>query len=52
MIEIIELEEPIGNFILKQEDIKPIMTNNGAYYHYADVCTILNRLKKELNDNK
>jgi hypothetical protein len=37
--------EPIGKFILDQLDIKPVMTHNGAYYHYADVCNILTRKK-------
>ena len=52
-IEIIDLEEPIGNFIFEQKDIKGTYTDNGAYYHYADVCTLLNRLKDKLtNGNK
>jgi len=43
-MELIELPiEPVGNFILEQQDIKPVMTHNGAYYHYADVCKILKR---------
>lgn len=47
-----ELPKPIGDFILRQTDIKPIYTDNGAYYHYADVCKLLNRLKQELNEDK
>lgn len=43
-MELIELPiEPVGNFILEQQDIKPVMTHNGAYYHYADVCKLLKR---------
>jgi hypothetical protein len=34
---------PIGQFILDQGDIKPVMTLNGAYYHYVDVCKLLKR---------
>ena len=37
------IPEPTGKFILEQEDIIPVMTHNGAYYHYADVCKLLNR---------
>lgn len=39
-----ELQAPIGDFILAQNDIQPTMTTNGALYHYADVCKLLNRL--------
>ena len=46
-----EIPEPIGKFILKQTDIEPVYTDNGAYFHYSDVCTLLNRLKKELKNN-
>jgi len=42
--------EPVANFILEQEDIKPIMTHNGAYYHYADVCKLIKKLKEEVNE--
>ena len=47
-----DLEEPIGNFILEQNDLKPLITNNGYFYHYSDVCTLLNRLKKEIYDKQ
>ena len=49
VVELIELDipEPIGKFILDQEDVIPVMTNNGAYYHYADVCKMLNRIKEK-----
>ena len=36
----------IGSFILAQEDIDPVMTNNGAYYHYSQVCVLLDRILK------
>ena len=38
-----EIEPPIGDFILKQKDIKPLMREDGAYYHYVDVCKLLKR---------
>lgn len=41
-----DLPKPIGNFIFEQTDITPIMGLDGAYYHYADVCKLLNRLKQ------
>ena len=37
--------KPIGDFILSQKDILPVMTSDGAYYYYGDVCTLLNRLQ-------
>lgn len=45
MIELKEIK-PIGSFILEQEDIKPLMTENGAYYHYTQVCELLSRILK------
>ena len=39
---------PIGSFILGQEDITPVMGNDGAYYHYSSVCTLLKRYEKIL----
>ena len=47
-----ELPKPIGDFILKQEDIKYICTQNGAYFHYSDVCTLLKRYEVEVNKNE
>lgn len=41
--ELIPLPEPIGDFILEQPDIYGSQTANGKFYHYADVCTLLNR---------
>ena len=38
--------KPIGDFILNQDDIKPIMTENGAYYHYSQVCVLLSSILK------
>ena len=37
------LTEPIGSFIILQKDIKPVLTANGAYYYYGDVCQLLDR---------
>jgi hypothetical protein len=45
MIELKEIPEPIGNFILDQKDIKYIKGNDGAYWHYKDVITLLSRYK-------
>lgn len=44
-----ELQAPIGDFILAQNDIQPVNTENGAMYHYADVCKLLNRLDAAKN---
>jgi len=43
-----EIKEPIGSFILKQEDIIGLPTNNGMYYHYSDVCKLLKRYKNNI----
>lgn len=47
MLREIRIDPPSGKFILEQTDITPIMTYNGAYYHYVDVCKLLKR--KEVN---
>ena len=48
--EMVEIEKPIGDFIINENsDIKHLQMENGAYYHYADVCKLLNRLKKKLS---
>lgn len=49
----IELKEikPIGDQIIKHKDIVPLMTHNGAYYHYSQVCVLMDRLKKEIEKN-
>ncbi len=39
--------KPIGSFILDQKDIGHIDGRDGAYYHYKDVCTMLNRMKQQ-----
>lgn len=47
--EMVEIEKPIGDFIINENsDIKHLQLEDGAYYHYADVCKLLNRLKKKL----
>lgn len=41
-----ELPEPVGNFIL-ESNAKPVNGPDGNYYHYADVCRLLNEYKKK-----
>ena len=43
-IELEEIPEPIGNFIM--ENAEGVMGNDGMYYHYSDVCTLLKKYKK------
>jgi len=43
---IVEIEEPIGNFII--DNSKGTQTENGVYYHYSDVCKLLKDYKKQL----
>lgn len=39
--------EPVGNIMINSAHIhKPIMAEDGIYYHYSDVCAILNKVKK------
>jgi hypothetical protein len=45
--ELVEVEIPVGDFILKNARVG-IMTQNGAYFPYAEVCKLLNLYKKEL----
>lgn len=40
------LPKPIGDFIIA--NAKGIMGNDGVYYHYAEVCSLLNRFKDQL----
>ena len=48
--EMVEIEKPIGDFIINENpDIKYLQREDGAYYHYADVCKLLNRLKKKIS---
>jgi len=43
-----EITEPVENIILNFKcTYKPIMSNDGVYYHYADVCKMLNDIKKQ-----
>lgn len=37
------IPEPIGHFILSDWETKPVQTDTGAYYHYVDVCRLLER---------
>jgi len=41
-----KIEEPIGKFII--ENAKGTETQNGVYYHYNEVCTLLKKQKKQL----
>ena len=41
-----KIEEPIGKFII--DNAKGTETQNGVYYHYSDVCTLLNKQKEQL----
>lgn len=43
-----EIEPPMGDFILKQTDIPPLMLAHGAYYHYSQVSILLRRKQAEL----
>lgn len=47
-----KLKKPVGQFIIDQKDIKGMPTNNGTYYHYSDVCTLLKRFKKMKTTNE
>jgi len=43
-MEEIEIEEPIGKFILDNLPIeKRVVTANGLYIHYSDVCQLLKK---------
>lgn len=43
MEELKEIETPISDFILAQKDLGTD-TNNGRYFHYSEVCQMLNRM--------
>lgn len=43
-LELKDIPEPIGNFILEQKDVEPLMMPDGAYYHYSKVCVMLQRV--------
>lgn len=42
----VEIEKPIGEWIFKQ-NIVGTQTNNGVFFHYSEVCTLLKRMKLE-----
>lgn len=42
-----DVPEPIGSFILAQNDIEYTQTANGAYWHYSAVCALLGRYAQE-----
>lgn len=42
---VIEIEEPVGKFILDNLPLgKRFQTANGLYIHYSDVCTLLKKI--------
>ena len=43
--ELVEIEKPIGDFLMAQNDLKPLMTPNGIYYSWSDVYQLLKRYK-------
>jgi len=51
----VPIPTPVGKFIMDQTDLDFVESTNGYYYHYSDVCTLLNRYRKnvidELNKN-
>jgi thiamine biosynthesis protein ThiC len=42
----LEIKKPIGDFIIK--NAKGTQTENGVYYHYSEVCTLLKSYEKQL----
>lgn len=42
-IEVKEIPEPVGKFILDQKDLSPTPGRDGRYWHYKDVVTLLTR---------
>jgi hypothetical protein len=46
----IPLKIPVGQFII-DNDIPHVSLADGAYYHYANVCRLLNIYKKECTEN-
>jgi len=47
-METIPIPEPTGKFII--ENAKGIAGLDGQYYHYAEVCSLLKKYKKFLNE--
>jgi hypothetical protein len=41
------MPEPVGKFIIDNES-NPVMQPDGAYYHYSNVCGLLNKYKKKV----
>lgn len=45
-----DIPVPVGDFILNHPAIKAVMTENGGYYYFGDVCTLLKQYaEKERN---
>jgi len=53
-LELKPLPKPIGSFVM--ENAEGVMGNDGMYYHYSDVCTLLKKYHeqelKKLEDGK
>lgn len=43
---LVEIKEPIGKFII--ENATPVQGNDGAYFHYSDVCKLLKLQQKNM----
>ena len=41
----LEIKKPIGDFIIK--NAKGTQTENGVYYRYSEVCTLLKSYEKQ-----
>ena len=46
--ELVEIEQPIGDFIINNAKCKP--SEDGMYYHYADVCELLHKYREALKE--
>lgn len=46
--DMIDIQKPIGEFILSQKDIEGTAGNDGTYYHYSQVCTLLRRSNADI----
>lgn len=44
----LKLEEPIGNFIIK--NVQGVSQEDGQYYHYSEVCKLLNLQKQNIKN--
>jgi len=49
-LEIQGLPEPIGKFVL--DNAQGVQVADGMYYHYSEVCSLLRKYKKHLEEKK